>query len=118
MWALGDCAQILKPDGKPFPQTAQHAVHQAELLARNLLATIAGLRTKSYTYRALGLMTSLGAHEGVAEFGGRIVMAGTPAWFLWRSYYLSQLPGNDRKARVALDWTLDFPFPHDIASVR
>ena len=118
VWALGDCAHVLKPDGKAYPQTAQHAVHQARLLASNLLAAIAGRRTKPYTYRALGLMASLGAREGLAEFGGRAAVTGVPAWFLWRSYYLSQLPGNDRKARVALDWTLDFPFPHDIASVR
>jgi NADH dehydrogenase len=118
VWALGDCAQVLKPDGKPFPQTAQHAVHQARLLARNLLAGIAGRRTKPYTYRAVGVLASLGAHEGLAEFGGRVAITGVPAWFLWRSYYLSQLPGNDRKARVAFDWTLDLPFPHDIASVR
>ena len=118
IWALGDCAQIPKPDGKPFPQTAQHAVHQARMLARNLLAAIAGRRTKPYTYRAAGLMASLGAREGLAEFGGRVAVTGASAWVLWRAYYLSQLPGSDRKARVALDWTLDFPFPHDIASVR
>jgi len=37
---------------------------------------------------------------------------------LWRTYYLSQLPGKYRKARVMLDWTLNLPFPEDIASVR
>jgi NADH dehydrogenase len=118
VWALGDCAQIPKPGGGSYPQTAQHAVHEAERLARNLLATLRDRQTRPYTYRARGMIASLGAHEGLAELGGRVTIAGLPGWLIWRTYYLLQLPGNDRKARVALDWSLDFPFPVDIASVR
>jgi NADH dehydrogenase len=118
VWALGDCAQVPKPNGGSYPQTAQHAAHEASVLARNLLATLRGRKTKPYAYRALGMMASLGAHEGLAEIGGRWTIAGLPGWFLWRTYYLWQLPGNDRKARVMLDWSLNFPFPQDIASVR
>jgi len=118
VWALGDCAQIPKPGGGSYPQTAQHAVHEASRLARNLLASVRGRRTKPYVYRARGMMASLGAREGLADIGGRVTIAGSAGWLLWRTYYLSQLPGYDRKARVMLDWALDFPFPQDIASVR
>jgi NADH dehydrogenase len=118
VWALGDCAHIPKPGGGAYPQTAQHAVHEAHRLARNLLATVRGRPTKPYVYRARGMMASIGAHEGLAEIGGHVKLFGLPAWLLWRTYYLGQLPGYDRKARVVLDWTLDFPFPQDIASVR
>ena len=118
VWALGDCAQIPKPGGGAYPQTAQHAVHEAKRLARNLLATLRGHETKPYAYRSRGMMASLGAREGLAEIGGRLTISGLSAWVLWRAYYLLQLPGNDRKARVGLDWGLDFPFPQDIASVR
>ncbi|HTW83365.1 MAG TPA: NAD(P)/FAD-dependent oxidoreductase [Candidatus Sulfotelmatobacter sp.] len=118
VWALGDCAHIPKPGGGAYPQTAQHAVHEARRLARNLVAKVRGEATRPYAYRARGMMASIGAHEGLAEIGGRVKLFGLPAWLLWRTYYLGQLPGNDRKARVMLDWTLDFPFPQDIASVR
>jgi NADH dehydrogenase len=37
-------------------------------------------------------------------------LAGFPAWFLWRTIYLLKMPGFSRKARVALDWTLDLIF--------
>jgi hypothetical protein len=37
---------------------------------------------------------------------------------LWRTYYLARLPGLDRRARVAFDWTLDLIFPRDIAELR
>ncbi len=118
MWALGDCAEIPTPEGGTYPQTAQHAVHEALRLARNLVAAVRGRPTQPYAYRTLGMMASLGAHEGLAEIGGRLTISGLAGWFLWRTYYLSQLPGYDRKARVMLDWTLDIRFPQDIASVR
>ena len=118
VWALGDCAQIPKRGGGFYPQTAQHAVHEAKCLARNLLATLRDRETRPYRYRARGMIASLGAHEGLAELGGRVTIAGLPGWLIWRTYYLLQLPGIDRKARVALDWSVDFPFPVDIASVR
>ena len=118
VWALGDCAEVPKPGGGAYPQTAQHAVHQAKRLARNLLAALRGRERKPYAYRSRGMMASLGAREGLAEIGKRVTLSGLPAWALWRAYYLTQLPGNDRKVRVGLDWGLELPFPADIASVR
>jgi NADH dehydrogenase len=118
VWALGDCADVPKPGGGAYPRTAQHAVREAKLLARNMLAKLRGRRTKPFAYRSLGMMASLGAHQGLGLLGGRFALSGLPAWLLWRAYYLWQLPGTDRKARVGIDWGLDFPFPSDIASVR
>jgi hypothetical protein len=36
---------------------------------------------------------------------------------LWRTVYLSKLPGLDKKIRVAFDWTLDLLFPKDVCAV-
>jgi len=33
---------------------------------------------------------------------------------MWRTVYLSKLPGLEKKVRVALDWTIDLFFPRDI----
>jgi NADH dehydrogenase len=93
-WALGDCAEIPKPEGGTYPQIAQHAVHEALRLARNLVASVRGRPTQPYAYRTLGMMASLGAHEGLAEIGGRLAISGLAGW------------------------TLDLRFPQDIASVR
>ena len=62
-------------------------------------------RTRFILYTTLGLMASLGARKAVAQLPGEFVLTGFPAWFLWRTYYLSRLPGLDRKLRVAFDWT-------------
>jgi NADH dehydrogenase len=118
VWGLGDCAHVPRRDGGAYPQTAQHALHEAGALARNLLARVRGKATKPYVYRGRGMMASIGAREGLAEIGNRIALSGFPAWLLWRAYYLSQLPGYDRKTRVLVDWSLDLPLPKDIASVR
>jgi len=117
-WALGDCAHVPKSGGGAYPQTAQHAVHEATRLARNLIRRTRGRGTKPYSYEGAGMMASIGAHQGVASLGPGIILAGLPAWFLWRTYYLSQLPSFGRKVRVAVDWTLDARLPKDIASIR
>jgi hypothetical protein len=49
----------------------------------------------------------------VAEIRG-VKFSGFLAWFMWRTVYLSKLPGLEKKVRVALDWTLDLFFPRDI----
>jgi hypothetical protein len=36
---------------------------------------------------------------------------------LWRTIYLSKLPGLPKKVRVALDWTLDLIFSKDIVEL-
>src|SRR5262249_25190069 len=42
VWALGDCASIPNPEGKPYPNLAQHAMREAKALARNISAVING----------------------------------------------------------------------------
>jgi NADH dehydrogenase len=98
--------------------TAQHAIREGPALARNIAASVRGKPTTPFNFTALGTMASLGARSGVASLGNGFVITGFPAWFLWRTYYLSRLPGFDRKVRVALDWLLGLMFPRDIAELR
>jgi NADH dehydrogenase len=119
LWALGDCAWIpTAKEGEWYPMTAQHAIREGPALALNIVAALRGQPTKPFNYVALGTMASLGAHRGVAALPNGVVLTGFIAWFLWRTYYLSRLPGLDRKVRVAIDWLLDFVFPRDIAELR
>jgi len=117
-WAVGDCAGIPSPSGRGLcPPTAQFAVREARTCARNILATIDGKPTVEFSFRALGVLASLGQRSAVAElFGLRI--SGFLAWFAWRTIYLAKLPGFVRRLRVALDWTLDLFFPRDITQLQ
>jgi NADH dehydrogenase len=118
LWALGDCAAVPNAhDGQVSPQTAQFAVRQAHLLAGNLLAAIAGRPTRAFDYRSRGMMATIGHQKGVAEVWG-VPLSGLPAWFLWRAYYLTQMPTLRRKARILGEWTWGLFFRPDITHMR
>ncbi|MFN2459884.1 MAG: NAD(P)/FAD-dependent oxidoreductase [Candidatus Velthaea sp.] len=117
IWAAGDCAHVPRPGGGTYPQTAQDALREGARLARNIRARMAGRSTKPARHRDAGMMASLGGRYGLADIAGRM-LAGFPAWLLWRAFYLLHLPGAQRKARVSLDWAVGLPFPADIARIR
>ncbi len=111
LWAAGDGAAV--PDlaaarggDGPVPMcgaTAQHAVRQAKVLARNLVATLRGRRLVDYRHADAGSVASLGLHRGVARIYG-VPLRGLPAWLLHRVYHLAMVPTWGRKVRIALDW--------------
>jgi NADH:ubiquinone reductase (H+-translocating) len=114
VWALGDCAAGLDPKtGKPFPPTAQHAMRQGKVVARNILATLRGRKKRPFEFSTIGLLAAIGRRTGVANILG-VNFSGFVAWFLWRTIYLSKLPRIEKKVRVALDWTLDLLFSKDL----
>jgi NADH dehydrogenase len=117
-WAVGDCAGIPLPDGGGLaPATAQFAIREAKTCAENILATIDGKELKPFRFKVLGMLASLGRRAAVADLMG-VKLSGAIAWFMWRTIYLSKLPGLGRKVRVALDWTLDLFFPRDITQFQ
>jgi len=116
VWALGDCAAIPGPDGRPYPALAQHAIREARHLAENIGAVIDGRVPSAFMFRSLGTMASLGHTRAVARaFGVRLT--GFPAWWLRRTYYLFQMPRWDRRLRIVLDWTVALFFRPDITRV-
>jgi NADH dehydrogenase len=114
VFALGDVAAVPDGSGSVSPPTAQFAVRQARYLGDNLPEILAGKTVPRFRYRTLGELVSLGHHNAVGRIL-KVPVSGLPAWFLWRSYYLLQVPSLFRKARIAVDWTLDVVFPPDIA---
>jgi NADH:ubiquinone reductase (H+-translocating) len=120
VWALGDCAHIPDPEtGNPFPPTAQHAVREGKQTAKNIAATILGKDQdkRPFKYTPLGTLAPLGHRTAVAEIMG-FKFSGFFAWWLWRTIYLTKLPGLDRKIRVAIDWTLNLFFQRDIVQLK
>ena len=114
VWAVGDCASIPDPrTGKPYPPTAQHALRQGRVLARNVCAAVRGGTKKPFVFSTLGQLAAIGKRTGVAQMFG-FKFSGFIAWWLWRTVYLSKLPRFEKKCRVALDWTLDLMFTKDL----
>jgi len=114
VWALGDCALVPDPTtGKYHPPTAQHALREGRLVARNIAAEIRGGMKKPFVFSTIGQLASIGRRTGVARVLG-MNFSGFVAWWLWRTIHLSKLPRFEKKVRVALDWTLDLLFSKDL----
>ncbi|MGH3096552.1 MAG: NAD(P)/FAD-dependent oxidoreductase [Streptosporangiales bacterium] len=117
-WAAGDCAAV--PDvtnpGQVCPPSAQHAVRQAKLLAKNVITTMRGGEPREFRHAYAGSVASLGLHKGVAQVYG-LKLRGLPAWFMHRTYHVSKMPTFNRKARVVADWTLASFFRRETISL-
>jgi NADH dehydrogenase len=114
VWAVGDCAVISDTKtGRICPPTAQHAIREAQTLARNIHASIKGRPLKPFHFDVLGTLCVVGHHTACAEVKG-VRFSGLLAWLMWRSIYLAKLPGLERKVRVLVDWIIELFFPRDI----
>lgn len=116
VFALGDCAWVPDPQGRPYPPTAQHALRQARVVADNLLAGRRGRAKRAFAFETLGQLATIGHRAGVARVFG-LQFSGFPAWWLWRTIYLAKLPRAEKKLRVAIDWALDLVFSRDIVQL-
>ena len=71
VWALGDCALV--PNGKTgtyHPTTAQHALREGKVLAKNLIATVRNGTMKPFSFRTIGQLAAIGRRTGVANIFG------------------------------------------------
>jgi len=117
VWAIGDCAAVPDParPGQACPPTAQHAIRQGRLVARNVAATLGNGRVRPFRYRTKGVVAELGDTEAVALTLG-VRWQGRPAWFIARTYHLLLMPGMGRKLRLLMDWNVALLFGRDTSA--
>ncbi|MDP9188826.1 MAG: NAD(P)/FAD-dependent oxidoreductase [Actinomycetota bacterium] len=116
VWAVGDCAAVPDPSGGFAPPTAQHGIRQARLAAHNVAGALSGEAPARYTYSSRTAFVNLGRYKAVGRIGGRTI-SGFLAWWMARTYHLSQIPGVFRKLRAVIDWTVSLPFRRDTSEV-
>src|SRR5258708_5673166 len=121
VWTLGDCAAVVDAKtGKACPPTAQFAIREADVLARNIRAELEGRPKQGFHFNSLGALCVVGHQTACAELtvpfarDRSMRFSGLFAWLMWRGIYLSKLPGLERKIRVLVDWTIELFFPRDI----
>lgn len=118
VYALGDCALVPDTRGGGFhPPTAQHALREGRVVARNIAAAIRGGKRAAFAFGGLGQLAAIGHRTGVAKILG-FTFSGFFAWWLWRTIYLSKLPRFEKKVRVAMNWTLDLFFRKDFVQYQ
>jgi len=121
LWAVGDCAAVVDAKtGKPCPPTAQFALREAQVLAKNIRAQSEGRPLQGFHFDSLGALCVVGHQTACAELavpfsqGRSMRFSGLLAWLMWRGIYLAKLPGLERKIRVLMDWAVELFFPRDI----
>jgi NADH dehydrogenase len=120
VFALGDCAFIIDPNtGNPYPPTAQHAIREGVTAAKNIIADIEEKTDKKevFDYKTRGMMASIGRRTGVGNLIA-IQVQGFFAWWVWRNYYLANLPTLHKKVRVLVDWIIDIFFRRDVTMLK
>jgi NADH dehydrogenase len=116
VWALGDCASVPAPNGKPYPKLAQHAQREAKVLARNIRAVLDGRPPQPFVYDTLGMMGSLGHAKAFGQLL-KVQVHGAPAWLVRRTYYLLQMPGWGRRLGIVINWTAHLMFRPNVVKV-
>jgi NADH:ubiquinone reductase (H+-translocating) len=121
IWAIGDCAavhDVYRDDGGIVPPTAQAAIQEGHLAARNVLKTIDGDgNLGEFEYKPLGQLVELGSDFAVNEVMG-VRFTGMIAAVFWRLAYLVRLNSPQSKARVAADWILGIFFRPAVTQIR
>lgn len=119
-WAAGDNSAV--PDltgggvGGMCVPNAQHAVRQAKLMAKNIVAVLRGEEPRQYIHKNLGAVAGLGMGHGVFQ-SGKLAVKGFLAWGMHRGYHGLAMPMWERKFRVFGDWILQFLVGRDTTTI-
>jgi len=120
-WAAGDVSAV--PDlsgggvGGYCVPNAQHAVRQAKLLAKNLVAVLRNELPREYHHKNLGAVAGLGLYIGVFQ-SGNIALKGFIAWIAHRGYHGLAMPSWERKWRVLWGWWNNFWLRRDMVNLQ
>jgi NADH dehydrogenase len=120
VWAVGDCAAVqdVHQEGAIVPPTAQAAIQQGHLVARNVLKTIDGEgELGEFEYKPLGQLVELGSDFAVNEVMG-VRFTGMIAAVFWRMAYLVRLNSPQSKVRVAADWIVGIFLRPAVTQIR
>jgi NADH dehydrogenase len=73
VYALGDCAFVTDSNtGNPYPPTAQHAIREDAIVAKNIIAEIErnSDKRKVFDYKTKGMMATIGKRTGIGNLLG------------------------------------------------
>ena len=104
IFAVGDTATIVMPDGKPVPGVGDGAKQGGRHAARVIEARIAGNNAAMpFRYHHAGDLATIGKRAAVIDFGW-IRLRGWIAWWAWGLAHIYFLIGVKNRLFVALSW--------------
>jgi NADH:quinone reductase (non-electrogenic) len=109
VYALGDVANTLGPDGKAFPQLGSVALQAGRCAAKNIVADRSGQERTPFRYRDKGIMAMIGRNAAIAEMGPRrIEVHGMPAFASWLGVHAYLLSGTRARGEAVRSWLWDY----------
>jgi len=104
IFAIGDAAIVLRPDGRPVPGIAPAAKQEGAYVAGVIRARLRGEPAPPpFRYRHQGDLATIGKRRAVIDFGW-IKLRGAIAWWLWGFAHIYFLIGLRNRLAVALNW--------------
>lgn len=104
VFAIGDTAAVMGPNGKPIPGVAPAAKQQGAYVGKLIRNRLLGKATrKAFQYYHTGNLATIGKNKAVVDFGF-IKMTGWMAWWLWGIAHIYFLIGVRSRLSVALSW--------------
>ncbi|MBU6231208.1 NAD(P)/FAD-dependent oxidoreductase [Patescibacteria group bacterium] len=124
IFVLGDAAayvdahEFQKDSAKtrPVPMLAQAAVAQSRAVAHNVIASIRRRPLRNFHFESKGSMVSVGQWFAIGEIYS-LHIAGSLAWWIWRTVYLFKFASWQKRIRIAIDWTINSFYPRDITKL-
>jgi NADH dehydrogenase len=104
VFVIGDLAAFRRPDGTLLPGVSPVAIQQGRRAAGNILRAIAGRPLETFHYLDKGSLAVIGRAAAVAEFPGRILLWGFPAWLAWCFVHIFFLIGFRNRFIVMFEW--------------
>lgn len=109
IFALGDLALMTTdvdfPNG--HPQMAQPAIQQGKLLAQNFTKIINNQSPKSFKYKDLGSMATIGRNLAVVDLPFW-KFQGIFAWYVWMFVHLMSILGVKNKILIFINWLWNY----------
>ena len=104
IFAIGDAAIVLRPDGRPVPGIAPAAKQEGAYVANVIRARLRGAPAPApFRYKHAGDLATIGKQRAVIDFGW-IKLKGAIAWWLWGFAHIYFLIGVRNRLSVALNW--------------
>jgi NADH dehydrogenase len=103
VFSLGDHTRCVVEGAEAPPETAQVAVQQASIVARNVAARLRGRTLDSFRYLPLAETLTLGRRYDVFRLLG-VQLSGELGYFVRRFVYMTRMPGWRHRAELALRW--------------
>jgi NADH:ubiquinone reductase (H+-translocating) len=104
IFAIGDAATVLQPDGRPVPGIAPAAKQEGVYVANVIRARLSGAPAPPpFRYKHAGDLATIGKRRAVIDFGW-IKLKGALAWWLWGFAHIYFLIGVRNRLSVAMNW--------------